>query len=489
MRLECEADGAETGMARKNTVLVELLGEVGWSQSELMRAVNRVLGAGYVCRSTVAEWVNQARVPRDPVPTVVAHVFSEATAREVSLDELWQGRAKSPQLWLLALEGLATSWDHAGTVHTVRNWLDHGEAVLDFHHRTFLPLRGSGLTGPVWSYLDRATQPISPIAYHGTPRDGRVVSSAMAEIAVVVLEHLRRLDDHEGGSLENLRFVHQHLLTVGQHIHSGEAADAGVLTKLLRLWMQLNQLAGWMAYDAEQHGLAQRYWYTALHAARSVSDRSFGAYVLALLANQAVYRGKVTEAAELANAAVEAAKGAPASVRSVASGVLAHTEALTGNAHGFHAGIEHARSLIEAPDAAQDKPDWLYWYSPAQGRVQQAHGLLALARASTRPSQGWLADAARLIAPNAAVDDAAFPREAVYNRVWLARSQLWRGEVEMAVRTVRSTMAEHVLRPPRTMAQLRVLDAELANQPIFRAPGVPELRGDLRDLFHGAKRA
>lgn len=476
-------------MARKNEVLAQLLREVGWSQSELMRAVNRLLGTGYVCRSTVAEWVNQARVPRDPVATVVAHVLSEVTARDITLDDLWQGRAKSPQLWLPALEGLQTSWDHVGTLHTVHDWLDHGETTLDFHHRSFLPLRGSGLSGPVWSYLDCATKPISQIAYQHNRRNGCVISSAMTEIVALVVAHLRCLDDSEGGSLKNLRFVHRHLLTVGQQISSGEAADSAVLTSLLRVWMQLNQLAGWMAYDAEQHGLAQRYWYTGLHAARSIQDRSFGAYLLALLANQAVYRGKAREATDLANAATEAAKGAPASIRAVAGGVLAHTEALVGNAHGFQTGIDRVLSLIEAPDASDNKPDWLYWYSPAQVRVQQGHALLALARASSRPSQQWLTDAARLLAPHAVLDDAQFPREAVYNRVWLARSQLWRGEVDTALRTVRSTLAEHVVRPPRTVAQLRALDDELARQPSSWTPGVAELRGNLRDLLLGVGQA
>ena len=50
-----------------------MLGELTWSPSLLAEAVNGVLGPGYVARGTVSEWLHQDRVPRDPLPTVVAH--------------------------------------------------------------------------------------------------------------------------------------------------------------------------------------------------------------------------------------------------------------------------------------------------------------------------------------------------------------------------------------------------------------------------------
>jgi hypothetical protein len=58
-----------------NAVLGMLLAELGWSPSRLAKAVNGVLGPGYVARSTVSEWLHQDRVPRHPLPTVVAHLI------------------------------------------------------------------------------------------------------------------------------------------------------------------------------------------------------------------------------------------------------------------------------------------------------------------------------------------------------------------------------------------------------------------------------
>ncbi len=474
-------------MATRNAALLGVLAELGWSQSRLVREINGVLGAGYVSRSTVAEWVNQERIPRDPVPTVVAHVLSEAVGRDVSVDELWQGRAKRSRLWLPAFEGIEGPWWHSGTISALDCWLEHGEKILDFNRRTFLAVWGNSVTGPARSYLDSLDTAIGPIQYHGTHRDGRIVTGSMTDIATVTVAQLRRLDDQEGGSLENLRFVHRYFLSLGEQLKSGDAVNSAVLQELIRLWLSVSQIAGWMAYDAGEQGLAQRYFYSGLHAARSVGDRAYGAYLLAALAHQAIYRNKNREATDLANAATEAAHGAPAAVRSVGAGLLAHAEALNGNAHGFHAGIDHAQSLIERPDALEDRPDWLYWFGPSQGRVRRGHGLLALAQATTRP-QPWLAEAAQLLAPNAAVDDAQFPREAVYNRVWLARSQLWRGEVDMALQTTRSIMAEQVVRPRRTVAQLRVLDTELGERPaLANLARVNEFRQQLQELLRGAR--
>jgi len=51
----------------------------------------------------------------------------------------------------------------------------------------------------------------------------------------------------------------------------------------------LAALAGVCAYDANQQPLAQRHLFTGLRLAKASGDRQFGAYIVALLANQALY--------------------------------------------------------------------------------------------------------------------------------------------------------------------------------------------------------
>ncbi|MGH3544992.1 MAG: hypothetical protein ACRDPW_03580 [Mycobacteriales bacterium] len=337
-------------------------------------------------------------------------------------------------------------------------WLTHGETVLDVDYRKFLPVHNDALTSPVTAYLDCSGRSISPVQYRGgSPETGSsetgVVSAAMLEIVGMVVQQLRRLDDREGGNLRNLRFAHRQVLTIGQYICSGEAENSAVLHELLGLWMQACQVTGWMAYDAEQHGLAQRYWYTGLHAARSVTDRAYGAYLIFLLANQAVYLGRAKEAA-----------------------------ALAGDRYGFDSAAAQAQSLLADPAAPQDRPGWLYWYGGAQCRVRHSHALISAAGSS----RSQLEHAARLLAPNAVLDNTDFPRQAAYNRVWLVRNQLRRGELRAALDTAEAIVGPDVVRSPRCLTQLRVLDGELAA--VTGTAGASrsrlgEFRGELHQLL------
>lgn len=450
----------------KNLFLHKALWELDWSHGRLVTELNAILGPNYVGRSTVSEWVNHSRVPRDPVPTVVAHVLSEALGRDVSVEHLWQGRARSSQLWLPAFEGLAAAeWDHAGAGTVIADWVNRGEGVLDFDRRTFLSSWGASLTLPAWAYVDSLVSPLAMATAEASSRRGRSVTPAMMTIWENTVEQLRYLDDREGGNLENLRFAHRYLLMLGEHLKAGEASDASVNAEMLRLWMYLCQIAGWMAYDAEQHGLAQRYFYSGLHAARSAGDATYGAYLLAHLAHQAIYRGKPKEATELANAASEVSRDSPLALRALVNALLAHTEALAGNAHGFEATIDSARSMIDTPEAVQTRPAWLYWFDTEEFLARQGHGLLALARASSRSGRNhWLVKADELLTPKAVVTDSCYPREAVYNRLWLARSSLWRGELDRALDTASDTLAAEAVRSPRSVALLRRLDAELGER-------------------------
>ena len=127
---------------RGNAVLGALLGELGWSPSRLTEVINSVLGPGYVGRSTVSEWVNQDRVPRDPVPTVVAHLVSDALDREVSVAQVWSGRAQPAEFWVSADAGLRLPWTAAGTVEVLDDWLRHTGGSIGMDRRIFSPLRG-----------------------------------------------------------------------------------------------------------------------------------------------------------------------------------------------------------------------------------------------------------------------------------------------------------------------------------------------------------
>jgi hypothetical protein len=132
-------------------VLGALLGELGWSPSLLAEAMNGLLGPGYVARSTVSDWLHHDRLPRGPLPTVVAHLISDALGREVGLEELRSGRAKPAELWVPADAGMNLPRNAAGTVKMLDDWLGHTGGAIGMDRRFFPAVSGGVLTVPAWA--------------------------------------------------------------------------------------------------------------------------------------------------------------------------------------------------------------------------------------------------------------------------------------------------------------------------------------------------
>ncbi|MGB6165804.1 MAG: hypothetical protein WCF33_02675 [Pseudonocardiaceae bacterium] len=137
-----------------NAVLGALMGELAWSPSLLAEAVNSVLGPGFVARSTVSDWVRYDRLPRGPLPTVVAHLISDTLGREVCFEELWSGRATPAELWVAADAGMDLPWSPAGTVQVLDDWLGRTGGAIGMDRRNFLATSGATLTAPAWAYVD-----------------------------------------------------------------------------------------------------------------------------------------------------------------------------------------------------------------------------------------------------------------------------------------------------------------------------------------------
>ena len=94
-----------------------------------------------------------------------------------------------------------------------------------------------------------------------------------------------------------------------------------------------------MAYDGEQHGLAQRSLIQALGLSRLAGDDGLGAEILAAMSQQAVYVARPGQAVDLARVAQAAARKAGSLV------LLA--ECFVAEAHG-HAARDDARACARA---------------------------------------------------------------------------------------------------------------------------------------------
>ena len=94
--------------------------------------------------------------------------------------------------------------------------------------------------------------------------------------------------------LEDLRI---HPETLERQAAIAEQHGNPQLAGNLRRAAELTRLAGWMAYDLEQHGLAQRYLIQALRLAREADDHALGGEILAGMSHQAVYIGRADDTA------------------------------------------------------------------------------------------------------------------------------------------------------------------------------------------------
>lgn len=454
-----------------NPVLAAAISELRWTLTRLVAEVNNVLGARYVSRSTVSEWVHRGRVPHNPLPTVVTHILSDALGRHVSVEALWGGKAKTSPLWIPAYDGIDVPWNLPGTLTILNDWLKHGEKFMDLDRRTFLALSGAALTGPVWEYVDSLSssqyRAVSALPLSKDP--GRRITPATAEVISATIAHMRRLDDKEGGSVNNLRFVHKHFSAVGDYVKNGQAADSTVLNSLMTSWAELGHLAGWMAFDAEQHGLAQRYFRTALQAAHTVGDRALGAHILGFMNYQACYCGQAREAVELANAAREVGRGCVPSVQSEIAVRDAYGQAAVGNLHGMQTSVAEAHSFITQPGALDTRPSWLYWWDDHNVTHEAAFMTLNLGESKSRQQLRLLDHAEQSLKSFISPENVTRQRDSLYNGARISRTFLARGQLEETIQSGRYAIAGvNSLRHARSITQLRLLKSELADQPEMR---------------------
>jgi hypothetical protein len=313
---------------------------------------------------------------------------------------------------------------------------------------------GSALTELVWTAVN--TEP----ARLAAALNGGQVDATLIEQVEESIPRLRQLDDRQGGGGANLSYVNAQFQAVAQLLQTAEHGER-ITQRLLVAWAELGQLAGWMAADAERHGLAQRYHLTALRAAHNAGDKALSAYVLSAMANHAARREQAADATSLGTAAVEIAQRSPVIVRALVSSRLAYGYALAGDAERVHAAHGRARELVEHPTG--HRPRWAYWVSPQSIDGACGYYQVSLGRVGSGNSRRHFGNAVTLLAPRAnAATAALYQRDALLDGIWLARAHVGRGELEQACEVGRTVLEwlPHI-DSPRGLALLRRLAGEL----------------------------
>lgn len=478
----------------RNVVLAGLLAELRWPNSRVASAINAILGKGYIARSTVSEWVNKSRMPREPLPAVVAHVLSNALGETVSARQLWPQWVGSDPRWVPADTGTDVAWTTEGTRALVHDWLANGGNMMGTDRRNFMAISGAAVTAPAWAYLNNlssSSQPgTSATALLGsTDRTAFTVSPAYVNVIEDTIGGLRRMDDSEGGGGDSLRAAHREFGQVADLAHNARFSDTRTAQRFMAAFAQLCQAAGWMAFDAQQHGLAWRYFRTGLQAAHQAPDHDIGAHILGSMSYQAATRGNARDAVQLAEAATKTAEKSCPVVQAAVLSRLAHARAAAGDAYGFRSTVDQMkRSFQQAQTASADAPSYLYWFDDVAIDTLTGQGALLLALTSRKNSNSLAHQADTLLSNEVSQNADLRPRYAVLHGAWLARLYVHGGDMERAIGTAATALRRlQPVRSPMTITVLRNLDSDLATRKgVHTMPQVRQLRRELRSVIAGS---
>lgn len=222
-------------------------------------------GAGLDLRydkTSVARWL-RGQQPRGRAPGIIAEAIGRKLGRTVTIDEIGMANGKS----LASGVGLQFAPTVLGAIEQVcelwrsdvgRRDLLSGSAVA-----------ASALVEPSRDWLITGADP--QVARTAGSRVG------MPDVAAVRAMTAALVDlDHRFGSGHVRPVLVHYLNSVVSGLLSGSYRDS-VGRELFGAVARLTELAGYMAVDTGQPGLAQRYYIQALRLAQAAGDRAYGA--------------------------------------------------------------------------------------------------------------------------------------------------------------------------------------------------------------------
>jgi hypothetical protein len=305
--------------------------------------------------NSVRRWLDGEQ-PHEPTPDLIAAVLTEELGRRVLPHQC--GLNATAGLAELGLE-FGLTWPE-GVETAAALWRS------DVEQRRHL----NGLAYAIAAY------PVATMRWFTLPGPDIPSSSGVRKVGTAEIGAIRgmtatfdALDNRLGGGRVRSAVV--------QFLHNEVASLlAGSYTEtngrlLFSAAAELTKLAGWMAYDEERHGLAQRYLIQALRFAKTADDHALSAEILAAMSHQATYVGRPSDAVDFARAAQVAARKADLSAL--------ESECHVAEAHG-HAARGHpsecAKALLAAENvfAVDDNPPgWLEYFDEAYLAARIAH--------------------------------------------------------------------------------------------------------------------
>lgn len=313
---------------------------------------------------------------------------------------------------------------------------------------------------------------------------GRV---GMADVHRVLdaVEAFGAMDNRFGGGLVRpavVDYLHSQVAPLLRGRYSDEVGAA-----LMTAAASMTALAGWEAYDLLQHGLAQLHYGQALRLTKVADDPLTAAWVLALLAQQAIDREEPTWAIRLARAASQAGDQADASprvrttllLREARATALAVQLAETRDGHAVQRVqrlIGQAEQTMGHVSSDDNDPVWVRDLCAAEVAAEAGCAWRMIGH-----HRQAAANAERALAGFGT----AFPRATGLNHVHRAQALLQLGELHAALDSARTALpAINGLTSRRSVALLRSFDSDLTAH--RREPAVRQWRQMLRTDLRGA---
>ncbi|MFP8884642.1 transcriptional regulator [Streptomyces mangrovi] len=350
-----------------NERLQALIQEAGCSNAGLARRVN-MCGAeqGIDLRydkTSVARWL-RGQQPRGRAPAVIAEALGRKLGRTVTVEEIGMAGGRS----MAAGIGLRFAPTVSGAVEQASElWRS------DVGRRDLLAARSgafSALVEPSRDWLISA--PDAEVERRTGPRVGASDVAAVRDTTAALSEL-----DHRYGSGHVRPVVVHYLNSVVSGLLTGSYTEA-VGRELFAAVARLTELAGYMAVDTGQPGLAQRYYIQALRMAQAADDRAYGGYVLAAgMSHLAASLGTPREIAQLARAAQEGTRGrVTPRTQAMFHAAEARGHALMGDARTCQLAAGRALAAFDRAESATDAgddPEWIGHFDAAYLADELAH--------------------------------------------------------------------------------------------------------------------
>lgn len=410
-----------SGTGAPNEKFAAALAESGFSAAGLARRVRDLAaatGKPAPCadHTSVARWLAGQR-PRPATGTLIAAVLAQGLGRSVSEADLdFAPTPPDPDAALTyhpdLTASLAASADLFGS---------------DVHRRQFLTAAAVTATAFAVPAIRYLTAPDAPAPERGA---GRTVGMEQVSAVREVTATFRRLDNQLGGGYGRsaiVAYLRDEATPLLRHGSYAARVGAGLFSAVAELML----LAGWMAYDLEQHAVAQRYLIQSLRMAKEAADRPLGAEILNGMSHQAAYLRQGPEAVDMARAAGHVAlrAGQPALLaESFAS--EAHGHALADAPRSAAAALRQAEDALAGADRAQ-APAWLGFFDEPYLHARTGRVLL---------DAGDPRAAAEAMTASLAMRP-GFNRGKAFNLAVLAQAQVRAGEVEQGCATAERAVA------------------------------------------------